>query len=141
MLVFCAIRPALPGQLLCSPRMVREFIPAFIHLGYVPAFIHLGWLGLGLGSGSRSRTGLFTPLIFTTTGGMADAATQVFKRLPNILSIKHGLSYGMVMGWVQCKLNFSLLRSAFMCIHGAQSSLRCPVTQASIAVQVAEAQI
>ena len=37
----------------------------------------------------------FTPLIFTTTGGMGDAATQFYKRLPNLLSAKHSLSYGM----------------------------------------------
>ena len=72
---------------------------------------------------------------------MGDAAPQVYKRLSNLLSTKHGLSYGMVMGWVQCKLSFSLLWSAIMCVCGAQSSLRCPVTQAPIAVQVTEAWI
>ena len=30
----------------------------------------------------------FTPLIFTTTGGMGDAATQFYKRLANLLSAK-----------------------------------------------------
>ena len=42
----------------------------------------------------------FTPLIFTITGGMGDAVTQVYKRLSNLLSTKHSLSYGVVMGWV-----------------------------------------
>ena len=81
----------------------------------------------------------FTPLIFTTTGGMGDAATQFYKRLANLLSAKHSLSYGIVMGWLRCKLSFSLLRSAIMCIRGARSSLRCPIAEALIAVQVAEA--
>ena len=81
----------------------------------------------------------FTPLIFTTTGGMGDAATQFYKRLANLLSAKHSLSYGIVMGWLRCKLSFSLLRSAIMCIRGARSSLRCPIAEAPIAVQVAEA--
>ena len=39
------------------------------------------------------------------------------------------------------KLGFSLLRSAIMCIRGARSSFRCPVAEAPIAVQVAEAHI
>ena len=44
----------------------------------------------------------FTPLIFTTTGGMGDAATQFYRRLVNLLSAKHSLSYGIVMGWLRC---------------------------------------
>ena len=83
----------------------------------------------------------FTPLIFTTTGGMGDAATQFYKRLANLLSAKHRLSYGIVMGWLRCKLSFSLLRSTIMCIRGARYSLRCPSAKALIAVQVAEAHI
>ena len=72
---------------------------------------------------------------------MGDAATQFYKRLANLLSAKHSLSYGIVMGWLRCKLSFSLLRSAIMCIRGARtrSSLRCPIAEAPIAVQVAEA--
>ena len=72
---------------------------------------------------------------------MGDAATQFYKRLANLLSAKHGLSYGIVMGWLRCKLSFSLLRYAIMCIRGARSSLRCPIAEAPIAVQVAEAHI
>ena len=76
---------------------------------------------------------------FTTTGGMGDAATQFYKRLANLLSAKHSLSYGIVMGWLRCKLSFSLLRSAIMYIRGARSSFHCPIAEAPIAVQVAEA--
>ena len=70
---------------------------------------------------------------------MGDAATQFYKRLANLLSAKHSLSYGIVMGWLRCKLSFSLLRSAIMCIRGARSSLCCPIAEAPIAVQVTEA--
>ena len=66
----------------------------------------------------------FTPLIFTTTGEMGDAATQFYKRLANLLSAKHSLSYGIVMGWLRCKLSFSLLRSAIN-VHLLHS--RCQV--------------
>ena len=73
--------------------------------------------------------------ITTAEGRILD----VDKRLANLLSAKHSLSYGIVMGWLRCKLSFSLLRSAIMCIRGARSSLRCPIAEAPIAVQVAEA--
>ena len=72
---------------------------------------------------------------------MGDAATQFYKRLANLLSAKHSFSYGIVMGWLRCKLNFSLLRFAIMCIRGARSSLSCPVAEAPMALQVAEANI
>ena len=42
--------------------------------------------------------GHFTLLVFTTTGGMGDAAGQVYKRLANLLTEKLDLSYGEVMG-------------------------------------------
>ena len=62
----------------------------------------------------------FTPLVFTTTGGMADAADHVYRKLANLLSENLiRLSYGEVMGWIRCKLSFALARSAVMCIHGA----------------------
>ena len=44
--------------------------------------------------------GHFIPLVFTTTGGMGDAAAQVYKRLVSLLSEKNDLSYGETMGWI-----------------------------------------
>ena len=67
--------------------------------------------------------GHFTLLVFTTTGGMGDAAGQVYKRLANLLTEKLDLSYGEVMGLISCKLSFALLRSAIMCIRRAHSRL------------------
>ena len=83
----------------------------------------------------------FTPLIFTTTGGMGDAATQFYKRLANLLSVKHSLSYGVVMGWLRCKFKLLLVEICNYVICGVRSGLRCPVAEALIAVQVAEARI
>ena len=64
---------------------------------------------------------------------MDDTATQFYKRLANLLSAKNSLSYGTVMGWQRCKLSFSLLSSAIMCICGTRSSLHCPIAETSIA--------
>jgi len=64
---------------------------------------------------------------------MGDAATQFYKTLATVVNVKHGLSYGVVMGWVRCKLSLDL--SAMMCIWGVQSSLHLPAAEVLIAVQ------
>ena len=73
---------------------------------------------------------------------MGDAAGQVYKRLANLLTEKLDLFYGEVMGWIRCKLSFSLVvRSAIMCIRGARSRLHSPVFDAPLDVQIAEAHL
>ena len=69
---------------------------------------------------------------------MGDAASQVYKRLVNLLTEKLDLSYGEVMGWIRCKLSFALVRSAIMCIRGAPLRLHSPVFDAPLDVQIAE---
>ena len=65
----------------------------------------------------------FTPLIFSATGGMANEATVFYKRLASaLLSDKWDTNYAAVMGWVQCCLSSSLLRSAIRCLRGSRSS-------------------
>ena len=63
--------------------------------------------------------GHFTPLVFTTTGGMGNAAEQVYmrKRLAGLLSDKHDLSYGEVDSMYT--ISFALVRSAIMYIRSA----------------------
>ena len=79
----------------------------------------------------RLKHGHFTPLVFTTTGGMGDAAGQVYKRLANLLTEKLDLSYGEVMGWIRCKLSFALVRSAIMCIRAPRW---CSFTDALLSI-------
>ena len=64
----------------------------------------------------------FTPLILSSTGGLGRAATSTYKRLASLLSTKWDQPYSTTMGWIRCRLSFSLLRSAIMCIRGARSS-------------------
>jgi len=54
--------------------------------------------------------GSFTPLVFSTFGGMGGAATTVYKRLASLLSAKRDQSYGLVMSWLRFSISFSLLR-------------------------------
>ena len=65
--------------------------------------------------------GCFTPLDFTTSGGMGREATTFYKRLADLLAEKRQLPYGVVMGWLRCRLSFALLRSALLCIRGSRS--------------------
>jgi len=54
--------------------------------------------------------GSFTPLVFSTFGGMGGAATNnVYKRLASLLSAKRDQAYGLVMSWLHCSTSFSLL--------------------------------
>ena len=55
--------------------------------------------------------GVFTPLVFSTTGGMGREATTFYKRLADGISLKRQHPYTTVMGWLRCRLSFAALRS------------------------------
>ena len=62
----------------------------------------------------------FTPLVFTTSGGMGKCASITYKRLAALLSTKQEQSYGATIAWERCCLSFSLLSSSIMCLRGAR---------------------
>jgi len=66
----------------------------------------------------------FCPLVFSSSGGMGASTTIAYKRLAFLLSRtwKTPYSYCSVMSWLRCRLGFSLLQSAIMCIRGCRSS-------------------
>ena len=64
----------------------------------------------------------FTPLVFSLTGGLGPAATAFYKRLASQLSDKWKQPYSSTIGWLRCRISFSLLRSSIMCLRGARSS-------------------
>ena len=66
--------------------------------------------------------GCFTPLVFSTFGGMSTISNIFFKRLASLLADKKDVSYSVVMSWLRCRVSFSLLRSAIDCLRGARSS-------------------
>ena len=65
--------------------------------------------------------GSFTPLVFSTSGGMGTLATTAYKRLASLISCKKNQPYNRVMAWLRCHLCFSLLRSSITAIRGARS--------------------
>ena len=64
----------------------------------------------------------FTPLVFSTTGGLGPAAAAFYKHLASMLADKWKQPYSSTIGWLRCRLSFSLLRSSIQCIRGARSS-------------------
>ena len=68
----------------------------------------------------------FTPIVMSATGGGGELAhedTVFYKRQASLLSAVWDNEYSVVLGWLQCCLGFSLLRSAIQCIRGAHSSI------------------
>ena len=51
----------------------------------------------------------FTPLVFSTTGGMGREVTVFYWWLANLLADKQGWTYGTTISWVCCVLTYSLL--------------------------------
>ena len=58
----------------------------------------------------------FTPLVFSSTGEMGPITTVFYKRLASLLAAKCEEPYSTTMGWLRCRLSFSLLRASIMCI-------------------------
>ena len=79
--------------------------------------------------------GAFTPLVFTTGGGAAPAATVFLKRLAGMLANKRGMAYSATMGWLRCAIGFCLLRSSLMCIRASH----CKRDQSVLSMDIAEA--
>ena len=82
--------------------------------------------------------GNFTPLAFSSSEGMGEAAMVGHCRLTNLLSDKWNSLYPLTMGRLQCSLSFSLLRSSLMCLCGSHSSSGSPSIPAAIDLVVAE---
>ena len=76
--------------------------------------------------------GSFSPLVFSTAGGMGPTAKVVYKRIASMIADKQNKPYSKTMNWLRCKLTFSLLRSAIVCLHGSRSSLHNPINCESI---------
>jgi len=47
----------------------------------------------------------------------------------------------MIMGWLRCRLSFTLLRSAILCIRGSHSSFGRPVREDNASLAVAEGEL
>ena len=68
--------------------------------------------------------GSFSPLIFSTTGGMGPESTRYHKKVAELISVKRGESYADVMNYIRTSLRFSLLKSVLIAIRGERGKRR-----------------
>ena len=92
-------------------------LPACLH-----CIVDLRKKSRGSMSNAFVKMGCFTPLVFSTFGGMSTICNISFIRLTSLLADKREVSYDVVMSWLHCRVSFSLLRSAIDCLRGARSS-------------------
>ena len=68
--------------------------------------------------------GSFTPLVFTTSGGMSPSARSFYSRLAETMAEKKHQPRNKTIAWMRCRLSFSLLRSALLCLRGTRHASR-----------------
>ena len=81
----------------------------------------------------------FTPLVFSALGGMSKPAETTYKRLASLLATKKNQQYNVMITFICCRLSFSLLRSAIICLRGSRSAAGRPhkdLTDFSLAVSI-----
>ena len=64
--------------------------------------------------------GTFTPLVFTTTGGIAAECLRYHSRLAELNADKKAESYANTISWIRAKVSFAILRSAILCLRGSR---------------------
>ena len=88
--------------------------------------------------------GTFSPIVFSTCGGCGPTTSVVLKRLADMISSKHGKPYNQTIQFIRCKISFSLIDSAILCLRGARSACHRPqidLNDKPIDVIVSEAHI
>ena len=78
--------------------------------------------------------GPFSPLIFTTSGGMGPSSSTVYKRLASLISEKRNDRYSKTLLFIHCKIGFALLRSAIQCLRGSRSMYICPIIPLTVLI-------
>ena len=68
--------------------------------------------------------GSFSPLVFTTTGGMAPEATRFLKRVAEKISAKTREKYSQVMSNIRTRISFEIMRSVLVAVRGVRGKIR-----------------
>ena len=76
--------------------------------------------------------GSFTPIVLSSSGGWGPSATVVSKRLASLLSMKLDQPYSRTLTFLRCKVTFSLLGFAMMCLREAASFFHRPAHDTSV---------
>ena len=68
--------------------------------------------------------GSFSPLIFSTTGGMGPESTRYHKRVAELISAKRGEVYSHVVNHIRTGIRFALLKSVLIAVRGERGRKR-----------------
>ena len=85
--------------------------------------------------------GVFTPLVFCTTGGMARECSTFYRCLADMISIKQDKPYSLIVSWLRTQLSYASLCAAVMCIRGSRSSHRHPIYEHGLTLATVEGKI
>ena len=64
--------------------------------------------------------GTFTPIVFSTFGGMGPEAECFHKRLAELIAQKRNETYSSVVNYIRTRLRFCLLKSVLLSIRGTR---------------------
>ena len=82
------------------------------------------------------------PLVFKSTGVMADECKRFHSRLAELLAFKKGDDYATTISWIRAKVSFAILRSALLCLRGTRSKRRAAnISDIDITSESAQARI
>ena len=85
--------------------------------------------------------GSFTPLVFSTFGGLGREATVFYNCLADLLSKKHDTPYTKTFSLLCCSISFLLLRSAILAIRGNRSVVHLECSSTSVELHLAEVEL
>ena len=78
--------------------------------------------------------GSFTPLIFSTNGGMGRECESFVHALAIMLAKKRDQPFSCVINWVRTKLSYALTRSTVLCIRGSRTIKSINIAKSDIAI-------
>jgi len=85
--------------------------------------------------------GSFTPLVFSALGGVSRPTEITYKRLASLLATKKDQHYNVVISLIRCRLSFSLLWSAIMCLRGSCSTAGHPLREIDFTLAASEGRL
>ena len=84
----------------------------------------------------ESEKGIFTPLIFTTSGGMGPKCQALNKRLAELITEQRSEKYSNVMMHVRVRLRFALLRSTLIALRGIRGNMHKYKTECENLIEI-----
>ena len=73
---------------------------------------------------AEARRASFSPFVLSVDGVMGREARSIMKRMADKLATKWGKSYSEVMGWMQSRMSFAVLRATNHCVRGSRIKWR-----------------